>query len=104
MLLVSMGNLRDRIAKERISILLPLAIDMHGKDPGLARMYVQRAFDIKKKFRVRISREEKFSFCRKCLAPWIPGRTVSISFDRRNKRVIYSCNMCGNQSALKYKD
>jgi ribonuclease P protein subunit RPR2 len=99
-----MGSLRDDIARERISILLSLASEMWGKDQGLSRNYVKRAFDIKKKFRVRISREEKFSFCRKCLSPLIPGKTVSIAFDRRNKRVVYSCKICNNQSAFKYKD
>jgi len=104
MLLVSMGNLREQVARERILILLGLAGDMWARDRDLSRRYVGRAFDIKKKFRVRISREEKFSFCRKCLCPWMPGRTVSISFDKRNKRVVYSCRMCGRQSAFKYKD
>ena len=99
-----MGSLRDQIASERISILLGLAADIWGKDQGLARSYVRRAFEIKKRFRARISREEKFSFCRKCLCPWIPGNTVSVSFDRMNKRVVYSCKMCGKQSAFKYKD
>ena len=98
-----MGSLRDDIARERISILLSLASEMWGKDQGLSRNYVKRAFDIKKKFRVKISRETKFSFCRKCLCPWIPGKTVSVTFDKRNKRVVYSCKMCDKQSAFKYK-
>jgi len=98
-----MGNLRERIAEERISILLGLAEGMWAKDKELARKYVKRAFDIKKKFRVKISRETKFSFCRKCLCPWIPGKTVSVTFDKRNKRVVYSCKMCDKQSAFKYK-
>jgi len=98
-----MGSLKDRIASERISILLDLAGEMWGKDQDLSRRYVKRAFDIKKKFRVKISRETKFSFCRKCLCPWIPGKTVSVTFDKRNKRVVYSCKMCDKQSAFKYK-
>ena len=99
-----MGGLREQIARERISVLLGLAGGMWERDRELSRGYVRRAFDIKKRFRVRIGREEKFSFCRKCLCPWMPGRTVSISFDKRNKRVVYSCRMCGRQSAFKYKD
>ena len=98
-----MAKLREEIAKERIAILLGLSVSEWKTDNGLARKYVQRAVGIGKRFTIGLTRAQRFSFCGKCSAPWIPSSTVGVSFDRMNKRVVYTCKECGHQRAFKYK-
>jgi RNase P subunit RPR2 len=98
-----MAALREEIARERIAILLGLSASEWERDKGLARKYVGRAIDICKRFRTGLTRAQRLSFCRKCLAPWIPSSTVDIRFDTRNSRAVYSCKLCGHQRAFKYK-
>ena len=98
-----MAKLREEIAKERIAILLGLSVSEWKTDNGLARKYVQRAVGIGKRFTIGLTRAQRFSFCGKCSAPWIPSSTVDVLFDRMNKRVVYKCKECGHQRAFKYK-
>jgi RNase P subunit RPR2 len=98
-----MSKQKDEIARGRIAILLGLSMPEWKKDRELSRNYVKRAANIAKRFTIGLTREQRFSFCGKCFAPWVPSSTVSVSFDRMNKRIVYTCKECGHQRALKYK-
>jgi RNase P subunit RPR2 len=98
-----MAKQKDEIARERIAILLALSVPEWKRDRALSRNYVRRATGIAKRFNTGFTREQRFMFCGKCFAPWIPSSTVDVSFDRMNKRVVYTCKECGHQRALKYK-
>ncbi len=89
--------IKKRIAKERIDILLHLARDVFDYDVNLARLYVGLAFTFVKRFKVRLSFDKKYSFCRKCFVPWIDGKTVkhSIADKGRVKIHTYECLSCG---------
>ncbi|MDD5337723.1 MAG: ribonuclease P [Candidatus ainarchaeum sp.] len=96
-------NLVKAISQERIAILLDEAGACFAKNPKRAKRFCELAFLIVKKNKVRLSAEQKLSFCRKCFSFWRPGRSVSVSFDRVNKRVVYRCLDCGSERRIGYK-
>ncbi len=82
----------SRIAKERISYLIKRAEEYKTKDYELARRYVELARRIAMKYRVRVPRELKALYCKKCLYPYREGRfRVRV----RKSRVIVTCLNCG---------
>lgn len=95
-------NLVKKISEERIKILLEEAKKIFEKNPERARRYCQLAFLIVKKNKVRLTKVQKLSFCRKCFAFWRPGKTASVLFDKKNKRVIYKCGKCGYERKIGY--
>ncbi|MFN4132975.1 MAG: ribonuclease P protein component 4 [Candidatus Hadarchaeales archaeon] len=81
------------IAMERIERLLSLADEIFEKYPELADRYVKRVWRIKEKFLLKLPREMKLKFCRKCLSPWKPGTTCRVRV--RRKIITITCLRCG---------
>ena len=82
----------SRIAKERVRYLIRRAEEYKTKDYELARRYVELAKRIAMKYRVRIPRDLKMTYCKKCLYPYREGKfRVRI----RKSRVIVTCLNCG---------
>lgn len=65
-----------------------------------SKRYVEMAFDLLKKHKARLPKEMKNSFCRKCKMIWIPGKTVTVAYDRKNDYLRVSCNSCGYSKRL----
>jgi ribonuclease P protein subunit RPR2 len=61
--------------------------------------YVRMAMDLLRKHKIKLPKEMKNSFCRKCLTVWVPGRTASISYDRKNGCLRVRCR-CGYSKRL----
>ncbi len=81
-----------RTARERISYLIKRAEEYKSKDYELARRYIELARKIAMKYRVRIPRELKAVYCKKCLYPYRDGKfRVRV----RKSRVIITCLNCG---------
>ncbi|MFA5077483.1 MAG: ribonuclease P [Candidatus Micrarchaeia archaeon] len=95
-------NLVKAISAERISILLNEAGECFRSNPARAKRYCALAFSIVRKNKVRLTRAQKLSFCRKCFSFWRPGSTVSVSFDKRGGRVLYRCIPCGYERRIAY--
>ncbi|MFC2143169.1 ribonuclease P protein component 4 [Candidatus Aenigmatarchaeota archaeon] len=57
-----------KIAKERVVLLLDEADKMVRKDKKLAKRYVQLARKIGMRYNVRLTHDQKYSFCRHCHA------------------------------------
>lgn len=89
--------------KERIACLLHEAHSSYSLHPERSRRYLELLWKLVTKYKVRLSKQQKLSFCKKCFTPWIPGRTATISFEPRNSIVQYSCRKCGHTLRLKYK-
>jgi RNase P subunit RPR2 len=81
--------------RSSIGKLLDQARKAHdaGKKERSSR-YVKMAMDLLKKHKTKLPKELKNSFCRKCGALWIPGRTATIFFDRKAGCLRVKCR-CG---------
>lgn len=85
-------KLERKIANERIRILIEKAEKMKVEDYELARRYVELAKKISMRYRVRIPKELKVKFCKKCFYPYKLGKfRVRV----RKSRVIITCLNCG---------
>lgn len=82
----------NKIAEQRIEVLLELAKKMFSRDKVLAKRYVVLARRIGMRYRIRIGNKR---FCKKCNSIWIPGETVKVRASKRNKLVLYVCLNCG---------
>ena len=87
--------LRD-LAFQRIMLLLSRADEEVYIDEGLARRYVYLALRLASKARIRIPRDLRRKFCRKCYTPLIPGFTARYRIrSRREKHLVVTCLRCG---------
>jgi len=59
-----------------------------------SKRYIDMVFDLLKKHKVKLPKELRNSFCRKCHLVWIPEKTVTVSYDRRNDCLRATCR-CG---------
>jgi len=89
--------------RERIEQLLKEARSSFRQHPERSERYLKLLWKLVQKYKVRLTREQKLSFCKKCFALWVPGRTVEIFFDQRNSVIEYKCKKCGFKRRLKYK-
>jgi len=61
---------------------------------GRSRRYVKMAFELLKKHRIRLPKDLRNSFCRKCFTIWIPAKTVTVNYDKNNHCLRLRCS-CG---------
>ncbi|MBI5347412.1 MAG: ribonuclease P [Candidatus Aenigmarchaeota archaeon] len=83
-----------KIAKERINILFCEAEKIVSRDSALADRYAQLARKIGMRFNVRMPRELRRRFCRKCFSYLKPGVTCR----QRTKagKIQITCLKCGH--------
>lgn len=87
-------NLEKNIAHERIEILVNRASERMYNDYTLARRYISLAKRIAERYRIKIPKEFKLVFCKKCLYPYRPDKfRVRV----KKSRVIITCLNCGNE-------
>ena len=80
--------------------LVDLAKNTYDRNPDLARRYIEIVLKYRDSNRVRIPKEIKNSFCKKCHTPWIPGKTVKVRLT--NKLITYTCLVCGYKKRIPY--
>lgn len=83
---LSINRLLDKAREERKS-----------KKPDYeerSKKYVKMAFELLKKNKVRLPKEIKNSFCRKCFVIWVPGDTVLVWYDKKEHCIRLTCR-CG---------
>lgn len=93
-------KLEKTIAKERISFLIKRAVDYKKIDYQLARRYVELATKLAERYRVKMKRYEKRSFCKNCLYPY---RSDRMRVRIKKGRVIVTCLNCGKIRRFKIK-
>ncbi len=81
-----------RLARERIEILFERAREFFPVDPALSDRCVDLARRIAMRQRVRIPRELRRRFCRRCSAYLVPGSTQRIRV--RRGKVVSTCLKC----------
>jgi RNase P subunit RPR2 len=92
------GNAAKKIAAERIEILFDEA---NAAQKEHADRYVRLARDMAMKQRLRLTRVQKRSFCKKCGAHLVPGENLRVRIQRG--RVIHTCTACGNTVRIPLK-
>lgn len=91
-----------KIARERIEILFTQAREMFSKDSSLSDRYVEIARKISMKYNVRLTSEERRSFCKHCYKYLVPS--VNCHVRVRDDMIVYSCHECKKFSRFRYKN
>ena len=87
----------QKLAMERIELLIKYAIFNVKSDTTLAKQYIIRARNICMKYRIKIPYEITIFFCKKCkcfIAPCIDSK-IRIG-GSQIKSVRITCNLCGH--------
>ncbi len=87
-------NVQKDLAKERIHILFKQAADEFSRYPARSHRYVEMARALSMKYKVRMPKEFRLSFCKECLHYLVSGKNASIRV--KKNRVIISCKDCGH--------
>lgn len=82
-----------RIAKERIKILFELAEKEFREHPERSRRYIQLARKIGLRYNIRLQKDLKKKFCKKCNSILIPGLSSKVRIKRKIREV--KCLNCG---------
>lgn len=99
---------RDRrrekdLAKQRIIKLLRMADSIYRTEPGLAIKYGELARRISLRSRVKIPREWRSRFCKRCGVLLFPGLNASIrTRERRFPHIVIKCDICGSIRRIPY--
>ncbi|MBD3155741.1 MAG: ribonuclease P [Candidatus Aenigmarchaeota archaeon] len=89
-----------KIAKERIDILFELAKKELKKYPKRSRRYVELARKIGLRYNIRLSKERKRSFCKKCNTLLYIGKTAKITSDKLPELKVVKCLNCGEKKKI----
>ena len=89
--------------RKRIAKLLDEARYSFKTHPERSERYLRLIWKLVQKYKVRLTKEQKLSFCKKCFTLWVPGKNVEVSFDQHNNVLEYKCKNCGFARRQKYK-
>ena len=89
-----MVSKQKQIAEERVHILFDQARKIFNDSSSLADKYVNLARKISMRYKVRLPRQYKKLFCKKCYRFLKPGKTLTAR--TKNKILIYTCKNCGH--------
>lgn len=87
-------------AEQNIEIFFNL-LDKRFK-PKFDKHYIREIKKISQSFNIRLKREEKLKFCRKCETYW-NSETREIRFNSKTHTKEYVCKNCGFIRRFKYK-
>ena len=88
------------LAYERIERLFELAEGAFRERPELADRYMRAAWKLKTRYNLRLPKNLKLKFCRKCLSFWRPGESCRVRV--KSGSVIITCLRCGRVKRLPY--
>ncbi len=93
------NHLRRTVA-DAINVLLQKADAYSTSHPERTKRYVQMAWGLVKKYKIRLTKEQKGRFCRKCGTFFIVGKTAQASFNARTNAFYINCAACGHMRRL----
>jgi RNase P subunit RPR2 len=71
-------------------------------NPEFDKFYIREIERLTQGFNIRLKREEKLLFCKKCRT-FLDASTREIRFDSENKTKDVICKNCGNVRKYRYK-
>jgi ribonuclease P protein subunit RPR2 len=92
----------QRIARERISILFKQAEKEFKKHPERSKRYVELAKKIGMRYNVRIPKNLRRRFCKKCFSYLKPGVNCRVRTSKSRQSVVVTCLVCGFVSRQPY--
>jgi ribonuclease P protein subunit RPR2 len=87
---------QQKIARERIQILFNLAEREIKKHPERSRRYVELARKIGLRYNVRLPKDLKRKFCKKCNTILIPGYNCKVRLEKKKKTIAIYCLNCNS--------
>lgn len=94
-------KLIKRTSTDSVLSLIDAAHDAHlKKNDARAKRYMQMAWELLKKNKVRLPKDHRNAFCRKCLTLWFPGETATVAYERKCHCLRIRCNNCGYTKRL----
>lgn len=94
---------QKKIAKERIKLLFQKADEVFNSDPKRANRYVYLARKIAMRYNIRISKDLKRKFCKKCYKYLKPNINCRIRTNPQQQAVIITCLECGHVMRYPYR-
>jgi ribonuclease P protein subunit RPR2 len=99
-----MDNRRKKVIKSSVrssitDLVLMAQKTYSSKNAVRSSRYIKMALDLIKKHKVRLPKELKNSFCKKCCIVWIPGKTINVTYDKKNECLRIKCK-CGYSKRL----
>lgn len=95
-------NTEKKIAAERIERLFGSAYLVYDKDPLLSNRYIMLARKIAMKYRVKIPKQYRLNYCRKCLSFLLPGKNTRMRIN--SGKVTVTCMNCGHTRRYPIKE
>lgn len=92
---------QTNIAEQRIKELFVQADENFKEYPKLSKRYVFLARKIAMKYRIKLSSDQKKTFCKKCNAYLKMGYNATIR--TRNGKIILTCKECGGSRRIIHK-
>ena len=87
----------QKIAMERMRILIGSAIANARADPGLSERQASLARRISTRHKIRMPYDLRMSFCKRCKSFIAPGINSRIRLGRTSvKSIRITCNLCGH--------
>jgi len=88
-------NIVEQIAAERIERLFSLANEEFGKNPVHSHAWIQLAFRIATRNRVRIPKQFKQAYCKKCHSFLVEGKNKKTT--KKNGIAEIHCGECDSR-------
>jgi len=85
---------QKKVAKEHLVELFKQAKKSFAEDPKIANRQIKVALNIRNKFKLRLTKDQKSHFCKECHAFLMPGKNCIVR--TKNKMMLYHCKECGN--------
>ncbi|MBI2084801.1 MAG: ribonuclease P [Candidatus Aenigmarchaeota archaeon] len=94
---------QTKIAKERIQILFSLAEKEFRRHHERSRHYVELARKIGLRYNIRLDKDKKREFCKKCNTLLKPGISSKVRLDKLTKTINVRCLNCKKVYRYPYK-
>ena len=86
--------------RDAINILLLQAEQNIDSHPQRTKRYIEMLWALVKKYKVRLTKDQKKKFCRKCMAFFVPDKNAKVIFDAKSNSFYLICGSCGKNRRI----